>query len=170
MDQHPHGIPGTGSHRPARRFPGVPGPGGAPHRPPTTGGLDLLLRLTVLSLAVTALGSVVQAFTGPDALVGPGTTAWPGGAAAVVLLLFGIALTAALYAVVWFPLRDRRRWAWILGLVLCSLAVLDDTLDLAVALLVGEHLLPAAGSAVPVAVNIWWLVVAARPGVRAALR
>lgn len=156
MTQTPHGSPGP-----------LPAPPGAAQ-------LRLLLRLTLLSLGVSVADTVVQAVMGPltllpgmeDVLRVPGI---PGGGPAAVLALYGVVLTTALYALVWFPLRERMQWGWILGLVLCSLAVLGDVVDLAV-LLLGGHVLPALSTVALVAVNVLWLVVAGRPEVRAVLR
>ena len=61
MSQHPHG-PG-GPHRPG----GGPGPGTVPPGPPMTARLRLLLRLTLLSLAVNVADTFVQAVAGPGA-------------------------------------------------------------------------------------------------------
>jgi hypothetical protein len=72
---------------------------------------------------------------------------------------------------VYFPLREQRQWAWILGIVFASMALLTTVAN-AVLLLV----VPAGTSiglvtgALKAAVDVAWLVVAARPGVRAALR
>lgn len=159
MSQHPHG-PG--------------GPGTGPPRPPRTAPLRLLLRLTLLSLVVNVVDTGVQAVAGPSTLL-PGMEdlvrfpGLPGGGLTAVVALFGVLLTTALYALVWFPLREQLQWGWILGIVFCSLAVLGDLFDLAV-LLLGGHLLPGLSTTVLVAVNVAWLVVAGRPGVRAALR
>lgn len=152
---------------------GSPGPPPVPARPPRTAQLRLLLRLTLLSLGVNVADTVVQAVTGPltllpgmkDVLRVPGI---PEGGPAAVLALYGVVLTTALYALVWFPLREQMQWGWILGLVFCSLAVLGDVVDLVVFLLDG-HVLPALSTVALVAVNVLWLVVAGRPGVRAAL-
>jgi hypothetical protein len=148
----------------------------APGRPgrPRAAQLRLLLRLTPLSLGAGVADTVVQALTDPltllpgmeDVLRVPGL---PGGGPAAVLARHGTVLTTALYALVRFPLREQMQWGWILGLVLRSLAVLGDVVDLAV-LLLGGDLLPALSTAALVAVNVLWLVVAGRPGVRAALR
>jgi hypothetical protein len=182
MSQHPHGPggpppPGGG---PPPQFPGGPGgpggpgPGMVPPRPPMTAQLRLLLRLTLLSLAVNVADTFVQAVAGPSTLL-PGmedlvrVPGLPGGDLAAALALFGVVLTTALYTLVWFPLREQLQWGWILGLVFCSLAVLGDLFDLAVFLL-GGHLLPGLSTTVLVAVNVVWLVVAGRPEVRAALR
>lgn len=166
MSQHPHG-PG-GPHRP-----GGPGPSTVPPRPPMTAELRLLLRLTLLSFAVSVADTFVQAVTGPSTLPGmedvvriPGL---PGGGLTAAVMLFGVVLTAALYALVWFPLRAQLQWGWVLGIVFCSLAVLGDLFDLAVFLL-GGHLLPGVSTTLLVAVNVAWLVVAGGPRVRAALR
>ncbi|MGQ1796031.1 hypothetical protein ACT4S5_02670 [Kocuria oceani] len=153
---------------------GSPGPVPGSARPPRTAGLRLLLRLTLLSFAVNVADSAAQAVVGvstllpglEDAISVPGL---PGGGPAAALALFGVALTTVLYALVWFPLREQLQWGWVLGLVFCSLAVLGDVFDLAVFLL-GGHLLPALSTVALVAVNVLWLVVAGRPGVRAALR
>lgn len=178
MAQDPQGAPEPGvPHRPGggrlRRIPGTTAPGGGPPGPPMTGQLRLLLGLTLLSWAVTVVDSLVGTFAGPTILPGmenavriPGI---PGGGLAAAVMLYGLVLTTALYALVWFPLHEQLQWGWVLGLVFCSLAVLGDVFDLAVFLLDG-HLLPALSSVVLVAVNVLWLVVAARPGVRAALR
>ncbi|MFF0990106.1 hypothetical protein [Kocuria nitroreducens] len=175
MSQHPHG-PG-GPHRPGGgpppQVPGGPGGRMVPPRPPMTAQLRLLLRLTLLSLAASVADTFVQAVAGPSTLPGmedvvriPGL---PGGGLSAAVLLFGVVLTAALYALVWFPLREQLQWGWVLGIVFCSLAVLGDLFDLAVFLL-GGHLLPGSSTTVLVAVNVVWLVVAGRPEVRAALR
>ncbi|MEX5235819.1 hypothetical protein [Kocuria arenosa] len=178
MSQHPHG-PG-GPRRlgggPPPQFPGgpgAPGPGRVPPRPPMTAELRLLLRLTLLSLGVSVADTFVQAVAGPSTLL-PGmeelvrVPGLPGGGLAAVLALFGVVLTTALYALVWFPLREQLQWGWILGIVFCSLAVLGDLFDLAVFLL-GGHLLPGLSTTALVAVNVVWLLAASRPGVRAAL-
>ena len=176
MSQHPHG-PG-GPHRPGGgpppRLPGGPGPGTVPPGPPMTARLRLLLRLTLLSLAVNVADTFVQAVAGPGAQL-PGmedlvrVPGLPGAGLSAALALLGVVLTTALYALVWFPLREQLQWGWILGIVFCSLAVLGDLFDLAVFLL-GGHLLPGLSTTVLVAVNVVWLVVAGHPGVRAALR
>lgn len=175
MSQIPHG-PG-GPHRPGGgqppQFPGGPGPMMVPPRPPMTAQLRLLLRLTLLSFGVSVANSLVETAVGPSTLPGmedvvrvPG---FPGGGLAAAVMLFGVVLTTALYALVWFPLREQLQWGWVLGIVFCSLAVLGDVFDLAVYLL-GGHLLPGLSTTVLVAVNVVWLVAASRPGVRAALR
>lgn len=175
MSQHPHGpggprYPGGG---PPPQVPGGPGSRTTPSRPPMTAPLRLLLRLTLLSLGVSVANSLVETAAGPSTLPGmedviriPG---FPGGGLTAVLMLIGVVLTAALYSLVWFPLREQLQWGWVLGIVFCSLAVLGDVFDLAVYLL-GGHLLPGLSTAVLVAVNVVWLVAASRPGVRAALR
>jgi hypothetical protein len=179
MSQHPNGPggphpPGGGPPPQFPGGPGGPGPGMVPPRPPMTAQLRLLLRLTLLSLAVNVADTFVQAVVGPSTLL-PGmedlvrVPGLPGGDLAAALALFGVVLTTALYTLVWFPLREQLQWGWILGLVFCSLAVLGDLFDLAVFLL-GGHLLPGLSTTVLVAVNVVWLVVAGRPEVRAALR
>ena len=40
------------------------------------------------------------------------------------LALLGVVLTTALYALVWFPLREQLQWGWILGIVFASMALL----------------------------------------------
>jgi hypothetical protein len=178
MTQDPHGPPDPGPARgpgtgppPGRR--GAPGSTGVRTNAPVTGALRLLLGLTLLSFGLSVLDSLAETFTGPPTLpVLDGMAAIPGvpgGEPAVVVMLLGQVVTAALYALVWFGLRDRRQWAWALGLVFCSLAVLGDVFNLAVYLL-GGHLTPALSTSGLIVVNAAWLVVAARPGVRAALR
>ncbi|MEX5294021.1 hypothetical protein QYM41_01910 [Kocuria sp. CPCC 205268] len=170
MSQTPHGPGGP----PLPPPPGGRGAAPVPSRPPTTPQLRLLLRLTLLSLAVNVTDSLVQAVAGPSTLL-PGmedmvrVPGLPGSGFATALTLFGVVLTTALYALVWFPLREQLQWGWVLGLVFCSLAVLGDLFDLAVFLLSG-HLLPGLSTTALVAVNVGWLVVAGHPGVRAALR
>jgi hypothetical protein len=139
-----------------------------------TARLRLLLRLTLLSFAVNVADTFVQAVAGPSTQL-PGmedlvrVPGFPGAGLSAALALLGVVLTTALYALVWFPLREQLQWGWILGIVFCSLAVLGDLFDLAVFLL-GGHLLPGLSTTVLVAVNVVWLVVAGHPGVRAALR
>lgn len=166
MTQHPDGSPEPGT-------PQQPGGMTGPPRPPTTDGLRLLLRLTALSFGVGVLNSVVEAFAGPTTfpgMEGMGPMAGtPGTGLTVAALVMGLLLTAGLYALVWFPLRDRRQWGWVLGLVFCSLAVLGDAFGLVLQLVTGR-LLPGLTTLALVAVNVVWLVVASRPGVRAALR
>ena len=178
MTQDPHGSPdpgparGPGTGPPPERH-GAPGSTGVRTDPPRTAALRLLLGLTLLSFGFSVLDSLAETFTGPPTLpVLEGMAAIPGvpgGELAVVVMLFGQVVTAALYALVWFPLRDRRQWGWALGLVFCSLAVLGDVFNLAVYLL-GGHLTPALSTFGLILVNAAWLVVAARPGVREALR
>ncbi|HST72995.1 MAG TPA: hypothetical protein VLK55_11140 [Kocuria rosea] len=177
---HPGGPPPQhpGGQRPYHPGGGRPpqwsGPGGptVPPRPPMTGPLRLLLKLTLVSFAVGVLNSVVETLAGPTL---PGTEGMgpavgtPGGGLVAIALVMGLVLTAGLYALVYFPLRDQRQWGWILGLVFCSLAVLGDAFSL-VLQLVGGHLLPGLTTLVLVGVNVAWLAVASRPGVRAALR
>lgn len=87
-------------------------------------------------------------------------------------LVLGFGITAGLYAMVYFPLREQRQWAWILGTVLASMALLSTLANAVLLLLVG----PAGASpglvtgALKAVVDVAWLVVAVRPGVRAALR
>ncbi|MFI7480810.1 hypothetical protein ACH9EU_00160 [Kocuria sp. M1R5S2] len=155
MAQNPHG---DAPHGPAA---------GPPHRPGTA-GLRLLLRLTLISFAASVLDGVVQGLTGSGPVLVPrGLTAVPGLSTAV--LAADLVLTTALYTLVWFPLRRRLQWGWVLGLVFCSLAVLGGVFNLPVFVLDG-HLPAAASTLVLVAVNVLWLTVAGRSDVRAVLR
>lgn len=156
MAQHPHGTPD----------PDAP-------RPPMTGRLRLLLRLTVLSFAANVLETFVRALTGPVALPGTEGLGWmpglPGQELVVAVTLSGLILTAALYAIVWFALRAQLQWGWVLGLVLSSLGILHGGFDATVLLLEG-HVLAALSTLLLMAVNVLWLGVAVRTEVRDALR
>ncbi|MFI7480824.1 hypothetical protein ACH9EU_00230 [Kocuria sp. M1R5S2] len=150
-------------------------PGDAPYTrrrpaaPPPSADLRLLLRLTVASFTVSVLGSAVGFVTMPEqGATGAGAM---GTAFTVAMFLVGVVVSAGLYAVVYFPLRERRQWAWIVGIVLASMAILFTLLNLVLffAVPVGStlSLVPAL---LKVAVDAAWLVVAVRPGVRAVLR
>lgn len=184
MTQNPDGPPDPGRPgpgQPPRRpgaggpppWPGAPGGMTAPPRPPMTDQLRLLLRLTLVSLGLSVLNSVVEVLAAPTTIPGlDGVGQVPGlqdTGLALVATLFGVLLTAGLYALVYFPLREQRQWGWVLGLVFCSLAVLGDAFSLIVHLL-GGSLLVGLSTLLLVAVNVLWLVVASKPGVRAALR
>lgn len=168
MSQHPHEPRGHG---------GPPPPGAPPYakirppRPPATTDLRLLLRLTVASFVVAVLGGAVGFLAAPEVYTGLPTGAAFGTIALVMSLLVGVGFTAGLYALVYFPLREQRQWAWILGIVFASMALLttlaNAVLLLAVSLGASTGLVTGALKAV---VDVAWLVVAARPGVRAALR
>ncbi|MCJ8504226.1 hypothetical protein MRU69_05020 [Kocuria flava] len=158
------------THHPGR----VPGgtPGGPRDGAPVPAALRPLLRLTLVSLAVTVLTGVVEAWAGPGPVPGPlpgAGIAGPTTPLGLAVLAYGLLLTAALYALVYLPLRERRQWGWVLGIVLCALAVLGDAVDLLVHLLSGR-LLPGLLTLGLVGVNTAWLVVAGRPAVRAVLR
>ncbi|MFE7629216.1 hypothetical protein [Kocuria sp. NPDC057446] len=160
------------------RGPGGPPPLGAPPyakahppRPPATPDLRLLLRLTVASFAIAVLGGAVGLLAAPEQHTGPVAGPAFGTVVLVMSLLLGVGFTAGLYALVYFPLREQRQWAWILGIVLASMALLAILAN-AVLVLAGPFgaspgLVTGALKAV---VDVAWLVVAARPGVRAALR
>lgn len=184
MTQDPDGSPDPGRPGPARPprpggagapppWPGAPGGMTVPPRPPMTGRLRLLLRLTLASLGLSVLNSVVEAFAAPATIPGlDGGGPVPGlqdTGLALITTLFGVLLTTGLYALVYFPLREQRQWGWVLGLVFCSLAVLGDAFGLLIQLL-GGSLLAGLTTLLLVAVNVLWLVVASKPGVRAALR
>ncbi|MEX5299640.1 hypothetical protein RCG67_12775 [Kocuria sp. CPCC 205292] len=161
-------------HEP-RAHGGPPPPGAPPYprdrspRPPVTADLRLLLRLTVASFVMALLGSAVGFLTAPEQ-----TTALGPAFDTVVLVgsvLLGLGVTAGLYALVYFPLREQRQWAWILGIVLASMALLGTLANAALLLVVPTGV--SAGlltSALKAVVDVAWLVVAVRPGVRAALR
>ncbi len=156
---------------------GPPPPGAAPYararppRPPATDDLRLLLRLTVVSFGVAVLGSAVGFLAAPGQYYGLPASAAFGTIVLVISLLFGLGFTAGLYALVYFPLREQRQWAWILGIVFASMALLT-TLANAVLVLAGpfDASLGLATGALKTVVDVAWLVVAARPGVRAVLR
>jgi hypothetical protein len=166
MSQQPHQPRGHGGPPPGA----LPSARVLPPRPPATADLRLLLRLTVASFVVAVLGSAVGYLAAPEQYTGLSAGTF-GTVVLAVSLLFGLGFTAGLYALVYFPLREQRQWAWILGIVLASMALLT-TLANAVLLLV----VPAGTStglvtgALKAAVDVAWLVVAVRPGVRAALR
>lgn len=168
MSQQPYRPRGNG---------GPPPPGAPPYakirppRPPATPDLRLLLRLTVASFVVAVLGGAVGYLAAPQQYSGLPAGAAFGTVVLAVSLLFGFGLTAGLYALVYFPLREQRQWAWILGIVLASMALLT-TLANAVLLLVvptGASIGLVTG-ALKAVVDVAWLVVAVRPGVRAVLR
>lgn len=168
MSQQPHQPRGHGGPPP----PGAPPYAKArPPRPPVTADLRLLLRLTVASFAVAVLGSAVGLPAAPEQYAGPAAGPAFGTIVLVMSLLFGVGFTAGLYALVYFPLREQRQWAWILGIVFASMALLI-TLANAVLVLAGpfDASPGLATGALKAAVDVAWLVVAARPGVRAALR
>ncbi|MFI7583846.1 hypothetical protein ACH9DO_08640 [Kocuria sp. M1N1S27] len=156
---------------------GTPPPGAPPYprhrppRPPATSDLRLLLRLTVASFVLAVLGGAVGFLAAPGQLTGVPVGPVFDTFVLVGSLVLGFGVTAGLYALVYFPLREQRQWAWILGIVLASMALLS-TLANAALLLVG----PAGASpglvtgALKAVVDVAWLVVAVRPGVRAALR
>ncbi|WP_157571488.1 hypothetical protein [Kocuria rosea] len=163
-------------HEP-RAHGGPPPPGAPPYakdrspRPPVTADLRLLLRLTVASFVMALLGSAVGFLTAPEQAT---ATALGPAFDTIVLVgsvLLGLGVTAGLYALVYFPLREQRQWAWILGIVLASMALLGTLANAALLLVVpagvSAGLLTGALKAV---VDVAWLVVAVRPGVRAALR
>ncbi|GAA1770232.1 hypothetical protein [Kocuria aegyptia] len=168
MSQHPYEPRGHG---------GPPPPGAPPYakvrppRPPATPDLRLLLRLTVASFGVALLGSAVGFLAAPEQYTG--LTAGPafGTIVLVVSLLFGFGFTAGLYALVYFPLREQRQWGWILGIVFASMALLTTLANAVLVLAVPLGASPGlVTGALKAAVDVAWLVVAARPGVRAALR
>jgi hypothetical protein len=156
---------------------GPPPPGAPPYaktrppRPPATADLRLLLRLTVASFVVAVLGGAVGYLAVPEQYSG-----LPAGSAfstivLVISLLFGFGLTAGLYALVYFPLREQRQWAWILGIVFASMALLTALANAVLVLVapMGASIGLVTG-ALKAVVDVAWLVVAARPGVRAVLR
>lgn len=167
MSQQPHQPRGHG---------GPPPPGAPPHakarppRPPVTADLRLLLRLTVASFVVAVLGSAVGYLAAPEQYTGLPAGAF-GTVVLAISLLFGLGFTAGLYALVYFPLREQRQWAWILGIVFASMALLTTVANAVLLLVVpaGTSIGLATG-ALKAVVDVAWLVVAARPGVRAALR
>lgn len=168
MSQQPYEPRGHGGPPP----PGAPPWEKArPPRPPATADLRLLLRLTVASFGVTVLGGAVGYLAAPEQYSGLPAGAAFGTIVLAISLLVGVGLTAGLYALVYFPLREQRQWAWILGIVFASMALLttlaNAVLVLVVPLGASIGLLTGALKAV---VDVAWLVVAVRPGVRAALR
>ena len=131
MSQQPYQPRGHGGPPP----PGAPPYATArPPRPPVTADLRLLLRLTVASFVVAVLGSAVGYLAAPEQYTGLSAGAF-GTVVLAISLLFGLGFTAGLYALVYFPLREQRQWAWILGIVFASMALLT-TLANAVLLLV----------------------------------
>ncbi|MFI7493803.1 hypothetical protein ACH9D2_03630 [Kocuria sp. M4R2S49] len=160
MSQQPH-APRAHAPRAAAR----------PPRPPATADLRLLLRLTVASFVLALLGSAVGFLTAPEQTTGPAAGTAFGTVVLVGSLALGAGVVTGLYALVYFPLREQREWGWILGIVFASMAILS-TLANAVLLLV----VPAGASAglvtgaLKAVVDVAWLVVAVRPGVRTALR
>lgn len=156
---------------------GPPPPGAPPYarvtppRPPATPDLRLLLRLTVASFVVAVLGSAVGLLTAPEQYTGPSAGPAFGTIVLVLSLLLGVGFTAGLYALVYFPLREQRQWAWILGIVLASMALLATLANAVLVLVVPLDASPGlVTGALKAVVDVAWLVVAARPGVRAALR
>lgn len=142
-----------------------------PPRPPMTPDLRLLLRLTVASFVVAVLGGAVGYLAAPEQYSGvPAGTPF-GTIALVISVLFGFGLTAGLYALVYFPLREQRQWAWILGIVFASMALLSTLANAALVLVVATGTsIGLVTGALKAVVDVAWLVVAVRPGVRAALR
>ncbi|MFW6187134.1 MAG: hypothetical protein ACOC84_03925 [Actinomycetota bacterium] len=155
--------------------PGTPGPWAAGRTPAMTPDLRLLLKLTVASFALGVLGSLLSSLASSEQVATTPGTAFLGPGFVLASAALGIGISAGLYALVYFPLREQRQWAWIVGIVLAAMAVLWTLASLLLFLaLPGLQsatqpllLLPAALKA---AVDVAWLVVAARPGVRAALR
>lgn len=168
MSQQPYEPRGQGGHPP----PGAPPYAKIrPPRPPATADLRLLLRLTVASFVVAVLGGAVGYLAAPEQYSGlPAGSAF-GTIVLVMSLLFGFGLTAGLYALVYFPLREQRQWAWILGIVFASMALLSTLANAVLVLVVpmGTSIGLVTG-ALKALVDVAWLVVAARPGVRAVLR
>lgn len=169
MSQYPYGP--HSAHRP-----GAPGsPWAAGHTPPTTPDLQLLLKLTVASFALSVLGGLIGFSASSEQLTAAPGAALLGTGFVLASAVLGVGINAGLYALVYFPLREQRQWAWILGIVFASMAVLGTLANLVLSLAVpgvagGMQpllLLPAVLKAV---VDVVWLVVAVRPGVRAALR
>jgi hypothetical protein len=156
---------------------GPPPPGAPPYarvatpRPPATPDLRLLLRLTVTSFVVAVLGSAVGLLAAPEQYTGLSAGPAFGTVVLVVSLLLGVGFTAGLYALVYFPLREQRQWAWILGIVFASMALLTTLANAVLVLVVPLDASPGlVTGAVKAVVDVAWLVVAVRPGVRAALR
>ena len=144
-------------------------------RPPMTADLRLLLRLTVASFALAVLGSLVGLLAAPERSAAAKGIPGLGAGFAALSMLLGIGFTAALYALVYFPLREQQQWAWIVGIVFAAMAVLGAVLNVVLSLAVplvqtGVQPLLLLPAALKAAVDVAWLVVAARPGVRAALR
>lgn len=175
MSQYPYGPHSA-------HGPGTPGSSWAPGpTPPTTPDLRLLLRLTVASFALSVLGGLIGYAASSEQLAAAPGVPFLGTGFVLVSVLLGIGFNAGLYALVYFPLREQRQWAWILGIVFASLTVLGTLVNVVLFLAVPAvpamsgvqgamqplHLLPAA---LKLVVDVVWLVVAVRPGVRAALR
>ena len=168
MSQHssdPHG------RRPPWNAGAAPHPPGRPGLPPMTPDLRLLLRLTVASFVVAVLGGAVGYLAAPEQYSGvPAGTPF-GTIALVISVLYGFGLTAGLYALVYFPLREQRQWAWILGIVFASMALLSTLANAVLVLVVATGTsIGLVTGALKAVVDVAWLVVAVRPGVRAALR
>lgn len=151
------------------------GPWAARSVPPRTPDLRLLLRLTVASLAIGVLGSVIGYLTSSEQVAAASGGMFLGTGFVLASAVVGVAVNAGLYALVFFPLRDQRQWAWILGIVFASMAVLSTVASLVLSFAVpvvptGTQPLQLLPAALKLAVDVAWLVVAVRPGVRAALR
>ncbi|MFF0989856.1 hypothetical protein [Kocuria nitroreducens] len=169
MSQQPYEPRGHGGPPP---LPGAPPYAKVrPPRPPATPDLRLLLRLTVASFVVAVLGGAVGYLAAPEQYSGlPAGTAFST-IVLVISVLFGFGLTAGLYALVYFPLREQRQWAWILGLVLASMALLTTLANVVLVLAAPiDASLGLVTGALKAVVDTAWLVVAVRPGVRAVLR
>lgn len=168
MSQQPYEPRGHGGPPPLGSPPSTRAP--AP-RPPATPDLRLLLRLTVASFAVGVLGSAVGLLAATEQYTGPAAGPAFGTIVLALSLLFGVGVPAGLYALVYFPLREQRLWAWILGIVLASMALLSTLANTALVLAGPFDASPGlATGALKAVVDVAWLVVAARPGVRAVLR
>lgn len=169
MSQYPYGPHSA-------HGPGTPGSSWAPGpTPPTTPDLRLLLRLTVASFALSVLGGLIGYAASSEQLAAAPGVPFLGTGFVLVSVLLGIGFNAGLYALVYFPLREQRQWAWILGIVFASMAVLGTLANLVLSLVVpgvqtGMQPLLLLPAALKTVVDVAWLVVAARPGVRAALR
>lgn len=169
MSQYPYGPHSA-------HGPGTPGdPWAAGRTPPTTPDLRLLLKLTVASFALSVLGSLIGYAASSEQLAAAPGVPFLGTGFVLASAVLGIGFTAGLYALVYFPLREQRQWAWILGIVLASMAVLGTLANLVLSLVVpgvqaGTQPLLLLPAALKTVVDVAWIVVAARPGVRAALR
>lgn len=166
MSQYPHSAHGPGA-------PG--GPWAAGRTPPMTPDLRLLLKLTVASFALSVLGSLIGYSASSEQLAGAPGAPFLGTGFVLASAVLGIAFNAGLYALVYFPLREQRQWAWILGIVFASMAVLGTLANLVLSLAVpgvqaGMQPLLLLPAVLKTVVDVAWLVVAVRPGVRAALR
>ncbi|MEX5294008.1 hypothetical protein QYM41_01840 [Kocuria sp. CPCC 205268] len=172
MSQQPYEPRAHGGPPPPGTPPGaLPGAWAPPRRPPMTADLRLLLRLTLASFAMALLGGAVGYLAAPEQAMGPAAGTALGTAVLAGSVLLGFGFTTALYALVWFPLREQRQWAWILGIVFASMALLGVLANAVLLLVVPAGV--SAGlvtSALKAVVDVAWLVVAVRPGVRAALR